>query len=323
MNMNIKNVKHNSFILVIVIAFLLSYNYAHALSKESIVSKMLEYLNNATISEDGYVSFGTHWTEAEKMDSEVKEFYKNSWPLLLENFSKSAPSERDQYHMIAIAELLEPEDYLNFLKGFLTQLEAGSINEKIIKKALRPMGIKDQFLQINYDHPKVREICQRAKKFLVDDEEFQGEMNKILKGDLEVRLQALRCLSSVGRSLPPLLTEDTLNLWRFYHTSDPSCFQIPSSEDIARAIALSKSSGKSDVQALAEVLAASNGPSKSSSKDQAGNSTVALDSKKQFTEQDKYPQITTPPWPSITLAILSILAIGLLAFRILAKRRKP
>lgn len=120
-------------------------------------------------------SFGTSTGD----EAAFKAYICSNWDDLLKNLDTIPPPKKNKNLLIAIigvaAEDLPPEEYINFLERYLDLAEANKIPKNQLSMQLGGRAKKNYFLSVNWKHPRVAAIFQRALKLFPDPGEPNHE----------------------------------------------------------------------------------------------------------------------------------------------------
>lgn len=162
-------------------------------------AEMQKYLNEATVLEDGIPS---GITDPSRFPFAL--YLQSNWKSLLDSIETIAPTRRQQAVLFVSAEFMPSDEYLDFVKTVLRKCETGSVPKETVRNRVATQGAKRfGFLEFNYRHPKVRDICQTIKRLFPGEIELQNHMDAILSG--AAAKQAASWLSQNGRPVPEVL----------------------------------------------------------------------------------------------------------------------
>ncbi len=141
-----------------------------------------EGIAQSRIGESG--GFGIRGVEEERFRTYIRE----NWREIMANIetlplaksppgysfsSKEIAKEASLQSFAAACEVLPPEEYLECMERFLDLYESGKVSPGPLLNQLMGLEQKADFFDVNWEHPRVQEILQRAKK--VSDEPSVAE----------------------------------------------------------------------------------------------------------------------------------------------------
>ncbi|HEY5811164.1 MAG TPA: hypothetical protein VIT23_00740 [Terrimicrobiaceae bacterium] len=168
---------------------------AFEMSKE-----MQRYLDEALVSEDGIPSGVSNTGEFP-----FGRYLQQHWKAIIDNIETIAPTRRQQSALVASTIFFPPSEYLDFVDALWDRYRSkgGVLPETVVNTVLSPSGVRYGFLEVNYQHPKVRRICQTAQKLFPENQPLQSYTKDILSG--KARGMAEDYLSQNNRKLPEVI----------------------------------------------------------------------------------------------------------------------
>lgn len=164
------------------LAIIATVNVCAAADLPSLPADLEGQFERASVSE-----YGDFTVEGKPADDLVN-FLTSHWRDLLQDANKiEDPDElaRVASKIGAAAEQLPPLEYLNFLEGYMDLYEARRFPDMTFAVQLCGRGRKESFLSVNFEHPQVQILLERAKQLLPkDDEVVQTMIQKMASGKL-------------------------------------------------------------------------------------------------------------------------------------------
>jgi hypothetical protein len=136
---------------------------------------------NATVAEDGSL------TGPDDVDAVLRNYMRAHAFEVLRHFDSIAPTDERKIVLVRAAELLEPEDYLQFLKAIRDLRKAGKVSGRVFEWALGPSHYKEGFLAVNYQNSEIREFVGSVRPML--DSAGQAGLDEILSGQRKKELE--------------------------------------------------------------------------------------------------------------------------------------
>lgn len=150
-----------------------------ALKAETLTPKALSRDEFYSSLAGGFVTeFGSFGTSTGD-EAAFGAYIRSNWKDLLTNLDSIDPPKKNKNLLIAIigvaAEDLPPEDYINFLDKYLDLAEADKIPKNQLSMQLGGRAKKNDFLSVNWKHPRVAAIFQRSLRLFPDPGEPNHE----------------------------------------------------------------------------------------------------------------------------------------------------
>lgn len=146
-------------------------------------------ISRSTIGESG--GFGIREVEEKRFSEYIRQHWREiaenieSLPMADPGPGRSYTSEKDAFNASAAnfgaaCEVLPPMEYLDFLEKWLDLYQQEKISDWTLQRQLMGLSQKDNFLDVNWEHPRVKNIATRTKELIPD---FQYA-DSILNGTL-------------------------------------------------------------------------------------------------------------------------------------------